>query len=64
MLSARLYDWTSTVLHKGLRVHDAMLWYVLFFINARVLPRFVGVTTQDIDIILQELKNQNQIDLV
>ena len=62
----RLYTWTSKVSHAGYRVPEAMLWYVLFFTNGHVIPRFAGIeiTPRDIDIILEGLKNQKKIDLV
>jgi hypothetical protein len=62
----RLYTWTSKVSHAGYRVPEAMLWYVLFFTNGYVIPRFanIALTSNDIDIILEGLKNQKKIDLV
>lgn len=62
----RLYTWTSKVSHAGYRVTEAMLWYVLIYTNDFVLPKFANtvLTSDDIDTILQELKDQKKIDLV
>jgi hypothetical protein len=56
----------SRVSHAGYRVTEAMLWYALFYTNDLVLPKFANIvlTSDDIDIILQELKDQRKIDLI
>jgi hypothetical protein len=59
---SRLYDWTSIVSHRGYRVQDAMLWFVLIYTNYRIIPNLADkkIIVQHIDLILDELKKEEK----
>ena len=59
----RLYDWQSTIIHRGYRVDDYLLWFVCERTALEILAAFNVNLKLYRDQILEELRNEKEIQI-
>ena len=59
----RLYDWQNIVIHRGIRIDDYLLWFVCKRTALEILAAFNANLKHYRDQILEELRNEEEIQI-
>jgi hypothetical protein len=59
----RLYDWQNIVIHRGIRIDDYLLWFVCERTALEILAAFNANLKHYRDQILEELRNEEEIQI-
>ncbi len=59
----RLYDWQNIVIHRGIRIDDYLLWFVCERTASEILAAFNANLKHYRDQILEELRNEEEIQI-